>query len=174
MANTVLLTGEPKIGKTTCVCGYVDKYPGCGGLISGEIRAGGRRVGFGMRSLLDDSEAVLAHVDSTSDIRVDKYGVNLGALDDFATAALRRALISPEVHTIVVDEIGPMQACSEVFREVVEAVLASPKRVLGTIALGSHPWIDQIKGFRDIKFVKVTTDNRNDIPCDIESFFSRE
>ena len=46
---------------------------------------------------------------------------------------------------LIIDELGPMEAYSTAFRQIVSDVLNSTIPFVGTIALASHPWLDTIK-----------------------------
>jgi nucleoside-triphosphatase len=55
-----------------------------------------------------------------------------------------------------------MELLSPRFREAVTQALNSGKRVLGTIMLNPHPFVDEIKRRPEVEVLPVTKDNRTD------------
>ncbi len=165
MGNLVLLTGLPGSGKTTVIERTVqmlaDLTPG--GFITRELRRpDGARLGFEIRTFSGDS-AILAHVRIESPFRVGKYGVDLQALERTGVAAIYRAI--QDADFVVVDEIGKMELLSPAFREAVHAAIRSPKPVLATIMLRSHPFADALKQTPGAEVRLVTPQSRDALPA---------
>ncbi len=159
MGRTILLTGKPRVGKTTVIQRVVEKLPGRGGgFYTEEIREGGRRRGFRIVTL-DGQEGLLAHVDIKGPRRVSRYGVALDDLEAVGVTALRRAILQCDF--VIIDEIGKMELFSPAFKEAVLAAIESDKLVLGTIMRGRHPWADAIKVDPRVTLVEVTEANRD-------------
>lgn len=158
MRQVILLTGEPGCGKNTLIQRMLaDLSLPAGGFYTQEVREGGTRKGFEIITL-DGRRAILAHVNIRGPKKVDKYGVNLAALDGLAVISLQQAV---NVHKIViVDEIGPMELLSERFREVVMRTMQNDATVLGTIVKRSNPFTDQIKSLPQVTLIEVHPDNR--------------
>jgi len=161
MGKTILLTGRPRVGKTTIIKDVVRKLPGqAGGFYTEEMRERGRRQGFKIVTL-EGQEGILAHVDINSRMRVSKYGVNLADLEDIGVAAIREALAHKDY--VVIDEIGKMELFSQAFKEAVWTAIHSDKTVLATITLASHPWADSVKALPQVTIIEVTLVNRDGI-----------
>ena len=163
MIGKVLLTGRPGCGKTTLVKRVVNELAvPAGGFYTEEIREHGGRVGFKLATL-DGKDAVLAHVDFKTRQRLGKYGLDLSALETVSIEALRRAVRARQL--VVIDEIGPMEIRSAVFRDVVDYVLDSPEPsgILATITARSLPFTDAIKKRPDVTLVEVRLDNRDQV-----------
>jgi len=159
MGKTILLTGRPRVGKTTIIKGVVRKLPGqVGGFWTEEMRERGRRQGFKIVTL-DGQEGVLAHVDIKSRMRVSKYRVNLTDLEDIGVAAIREAVAQKDY--VVIDEIGKMELFSQAFKDAAWEAIHSDKPVLGTITLSSHPWADSVKALPQVTIIEVTQANRD-------------
>jgi len=159
----VLLTGRPGCGKTTLVKRVVNELAvPAGGFYTEEIREHGGRVGFKLATL-DGKDAVLAHADFKTRQRLGKYGLDLSALETVSIEALRRAVRARQL--VVIDEIGPMEIRSAVFRDVVDYVLDSPEPsgILATITARSLPFTDAIKKRPDVTLVEVRLDNRDQV-----------
>ncbi|MFQ5654647.1 MAG: nucleoside-triphosphatase, partial [Planctomycetota bacterium] len=108
--HILLLTGLPGIGKTTVaekVAEALQPLP-LGGFVTGEIRQGGKRVGFRLRAFGRAPE-ILAHVDRKSPRRVGRYGVDLEVLERCAEGTLQP---DPPRAAYIVDEIGKMECLS--------------------------------------------------------------
>lgn len=137
-----------------------------GGIISGEIRRGGVRIGFSLEDLMTHETGVLAHVDQKDGPRVGKYRVNLPDIQRVGVNAIRRAIAEAEV--IIVDELGPMELHSMPFILTVEMALASSKRFVGTIhKRASHYLVTAIKSNPTYRIIEVTPDNREQMPSRI-------
>ncbi len=160
MSNTYLLTGEPRIGKTTTIKKVIERIglERCGGFYTEEMREQGRRVGFRLVTL-DGQSGVFAHTAIAHPPRVGRYGVNLDCLESIGIAAIERAMASKLL--TVIDEIGPMELYSEQFQKIIVAAIKSPHLVLGTIALKSLPWLDTMNLRESMKLYRVTLDNRD-------------
>ncbi|TEU11665.1 MAG: NTPase [Anaerolineales bacterium] len=159
MGKTILLTGRPRVGKTTIVKEVVKRLPGrAGGFYTEEIKERGQRQGFRIVTL-DGQEGLLAHVNVSSRYRVSKYGVDLVSLEKVGVTAIQHAIVVSDY--VVIDEIGKMELFSAAFKEAVLAAVESDKLVLGTIMLRSHPWADAIKSHPQVNLIKVTVANRD-------------
>jgi nucleoside-triphosphatase len=167
----VLLTGRPGCGKTTLVMRVVNELAvPAGGFYTEEIREHGGRIGFKLATL-DGKEAVLAHVNFKTRQRLGKYGLDLSALETVGIEALRRAVRARQL--VVIDEIGPMEIRSAVFRDVVNDVLDSPEPsgILATITARSLPFTDAIKKRPDVTLVEVRLDNRDQVFAELSQRF---
>jgi nucleoside-triphosphatase len=157
----VLLTGRPGCGKTTLIKRVVNKLARpAGGFYTEEIREHGARVGFKIVTL-DGKEAVLAHVDFKTSERVGKYGLDLSALETVGIEALRTAVRARQL--VVIDEIGPMEIQSPLFRDVVNEALDSGAPVLATITARSFPFTDAIKKRPHVSLIEVRPRNRGQL-----------
>jgi nucleoside-triphosphatase len=166
VAVDTLLTGVPGCGKTTLVERIAARLgERAGGFVTRELREGGRRVGFRIRTL-DGEEGVLAHVDHPSERRVGRYGVRTDELERVAVPAVRRAV--REGRVVVIDEIGKMELFSRAFREAVVEALDSPSRVLATIHARRDPFTEEIRARPDVVLVEVTRRNRDRLAREID------
>ena len=154
----VLLTGRPGCGKTTLIKRVVNNLSRrAGGFYTEEIREGGVRVGFKLVTLAG-REAVFAHVNFKTLERVGKYGLDLSALGTVGVDAVREAVRRGQL--IVIDEIGPMEIRSLIFRDAVNEALNSQVPVIATIFARSLPFTDAIKSRPDVTLIEVRPDNR--------------
>jgi len=171
MNPKVLLTGRPGCGKTTLIKRVVDKLAlPAGGFYTEEMREASVRVGFKLVTL-DREEAVFAHVDFKTPERLGKYGLDLSALDTVGINVLRKAVRARQL--VVIDEIGPMEIRSAIFREAVNEALDSGAPILGTITARSFPFTDAIKGRPDVTVIEVRPDNRKQLASELSEQFKK-
>ena len=170
MKRKVLLTGRPGCGKTTLVRRVVKELAqSAGGFYTEEIRERGLRRGFKIVTL-DGKEDVFAHVNFKTQERLGKYGLDLSPLETISIEAVRKAIREREV--TVIDEIGPMEIRSAIFREVVNEALNSRAPLLGTITARPFPFTDAIKKRRDVTLIEVRGDNREQLVSELSDHFT--
>jgi len=157
----VFVTGPAGVGKTTLVervakeverWGYI-----IGGMITKEVRRGGRRVGFKIIALDTGEEGTLASLRGTSHlpgVPFGKYVVHVDELERVGVSAIRRALV--EADLLVIDEIGPMEYKSDEFVRAVGEALKSKRHLLAVVHRG------MADRFRPLgKFHVLSVENRN-------------
>ena len=172
MTQKVLLTGRPGCGKTTLIRRVVTKLAGrIGGFYTEEMREADVRVGFKLVTL-DGKEAVFARVDFKTPVRVGKYGLHLFALENIGVQAIRNALSLRRL--IVIDEIGPMEIRSRIFRDTVIEAFDSRVAVLGTISARPLPFIDIIKSRPGVQLVEIRPSNRDRLVSELSDQFKNE
>ena len=165
MTEKVLLTGRPGCGKTTLIKRVVNNLPQrAGGFYTEEIRDRGRRSGFKIVTL-DGDEVVFAHVELKTPEHLGKYRLDLSALEAVGVKAIREAVQA--VRLIVIDEIGPMEIRSPIFRDAVNETLDSELPVLATIFARSLPFTDAIKSRPDVTVIEVRPDNREKLVLEL-------
>ena len=161
----ILITGSPGVGKTTLVKRIVAELEPlqATGFYTAEIRKKGVRQGFELCAL-DGDRQILAHVNVSSPWRVGKYRVDVPGFDRFLE---HLDLLDSDADVIVIDEIGKMEAFSHLFQNIVNRLLSSDKKVLGTIALKGTGFIQQIRQLPQVKLIEVTLSNRDRIVSEI-------
>ncbi len=161
------LTGAPGVGKTTVLMKIINilsrKDLVIGGMISREVRRGGRRLGFEIQDFMNDKKGWLAHVDQDEGVRIGRYRVNAKDLEEIGVKSLIDALNDADI--IVCDEIGPMELTSDNFRMAVSKIVRSGKPVVGTIHHSlSKDLMDGLRELEDLTIFKVTLQNRDAVP----------
>ena len=171
MIGKVLLTGRPGCGKTTLIKRVVNELAlPAGGFYTEEIRERGQRVGFQITTL-DGETAVLAHVDFKTPQRLGKYGLDLSGLETVGVGALREAMSARQL--VVLDEIGPMELRSAMFRDVVNKIFEIGVPILATITARSFPFTDALRKRSDVRVIEVRANNREQLVSKLSAQFNR-
>ncbi len=160
-----LIEGPPKIGKTTVIGRLVsllgEQHIRVGGFLTQERRQHGRRVGFVVQDLAG-SEAILAHEDFQTEVRVGRFGVDVAAFERVALPALREAHERGGI--VIIDELGRMELASAPFVAAVHDLFIEPLPVMATVHIHKHPITDALKQRTDVQRIVVTEANRDELP----------
>lgn len=165
----ILITGRPRVGKTTLIC-HCARLLGnrAGGFFTEEMKGEGVRGRKGFKlTTLDGQEGILARADDPQPYRVGRYGVHLETLDRLGVPAVLQSIQNKE--WILIDEIGKMEEGSFSFKQAVLQALDSPKRVLATIRWNDSPFTMEIKNRSDVGIFKLTVPGRERIYREIET-----
>lgn len=160
----MLIEARPGAGKTTALKRAADLLRESGaslaGFFSEEIRTRRRRVGFAIESLTSGERGTLAHVDLPGPPRVGRYGVDIEAFERLVLPALRR-----RADAVLIDELGKMELASAAFQSAVSELLARGAPVAATVQASRHPFTDALKERRDLELVRLTRENRDELPA---------
>lgn len=164
LGRFVFLTGKPGVGKTSVLLRAVKTLQVRGlkvrGMISREVREGTTRIGFRIIDLETEREGWLAHVNQKTGPHVGKYRVNLKDLRDIGIESILKAIDDADV--IVIDEIGPMELHSSLFKDAVIRAIQSKKTIIGSVHFRVRdPLIYTIKTASNIDIFEVTCENRH-------------
>jgi nucleoside-triphosphatase len=178
------ITGLPRSGKTAVLAkvlemlkderrAEIDARGGdsssieiVGGMKTEPILNGSERVGFKVIDIKTGAEAVMAHKNIDSRLRVLGYGIDTEALESVAIPAIEFAKDYCEV--IVIDEIGKFAVESEDFVNMVRAALEIDKpTVLALHKKSRHPLLQDIRRRDDARILEVTPVNRALLPYKI-------
>ena len=166
MKRLFFITGSPGIGKTTVLLRTVEVLEKAGikigGMISHEVREEGNRVGFEILDFETKKHGWLAHVNQPTGPQVGKYRVNLKDLEVVGAESIRNAVATAQV--VIIDEVGPMELHSLVFKEAVVQALNSGKPVLGVIHQRARDQlIDLIRRRADAEIIEIAYANRENV-----------
>jgi nucleoside-triphosphatase len=159
----LLIEGRPGSGKTTAALALAERLRAAdvplSGFVTEEMRKGGRRAGFRLETFAGE-EAMLAHVDLPGPPRVSRYGVDLEAFERLALPALE----PPGDGVVIVDELGRMELASAGFRDAVLALFDSDVSLVATVHAHSDPFTDALKRRRGVEVVRLTRQERDQLP----------
>lgn len=171
----ILLTGAPKIGKSTIIQKLLNDFTGSvhGIVVSRMYDENGMNQGFQAQSLSDKSVRTVAHRSLiNSDIVVGNgHKVDIQAIDDFVVPEIENGI--RENTLTVIDEIGRMQSHSSLFLETVERLLNSECPVLGTIVFDDEPFSRPFKNHPSVILARVTLENRDILPELLHIIFTK-
>jgi len=168
MPIKLAVTGKPKSGKTTAILKLVDflKRNGIkvGGFYTVEVRKNGNRIGFDVINILNDRQVVLARINEQSNIKVGKYFVKLEGLEEIGIKSLEDDFENFQI--IIIDEVGPMELKSQLFRKMVHQLIDGDKPTVFTVHFKlEDKLVKEVK--TKSKLYELTTDNRNRIALDL-------
>lgn len=174
MKRIILVTGLPRIGKTTVLLKIAEELSSMGykvgGMTSREVLEGGFRVGFEVEDYVSGEKGWLANTHLLVGPRIGKYRVNLQDLDSIGVAAILRA--SRDADIVLIDEIGPMELLSENFRDAVTKVVNGAKPLFGTVHYRTQDsLVTRLKARNDCQMVVVSVENRTQLPVNILTKF---
>ncbi len=154
----ILVTGFPRVGKTTLIKELLKKTTKkYAGFYTEEIKnQNERRSGFRVVALSSSEEGILAHVNTKSNIRVGKYGVDL---KDFERIAIPE--MGKDAELIIIDEIGKMELFSKKFKEQLLNCIEKGNVIATITKKGGGIFVENIKNREDVELIELTKDNRN-------------
>ncbi len=161
--SNILLTGLPRIGKTTIIQKVISHLAQCAGFYTEEIKEQNARAGFRLITM-DNRKCILSHKRIKSPYHVGKYRVDCDCIET-GVQAIQQGI--KQCSTIIIDEIGKMELFSQSFKQAVFDALDSSSPVLATILVRPHPFCDSIKRRSDVTIIEVNKENRNDLPAEI-------
>lgn len=159
MGLRVLLTGEPKVGKSTIIKRSLEEVKDKSGFWTSELRNDDQRHGFITQD--DKGQTVqLASVYQQTAHQIGRFYVDTKSFDQF----LRQIALPRPSSLIYIDEIGRMQMLSNDFRSLLADRMSRPNMMIGTIAKENHePLMETIKNDPETILVEVSLDNREEV-----------
>ncbi|MES2971296.1 MAG: nucleoside-triphosphatase [Patescibacteria group bacterium] len=161
----ILITGQPKSGKSTMLISVLKDIDAKKGFVSKEVSQNGRRTGF-MVEDTSGNTAVLAQIDRLSSKKVGHYYVQPNVLDGFV-----KSLSTFHANELLyIDEIGQMQLYSEKFKSLLKKYLDASNDFIGTITIVYHNELtQQILARPDILLFNISVAKRKAVSECIQS-----
>lgn len=120
-------------------------------------------MGFRIRDLASGREGWLAHVEASKGPRIGKYTVDTHDLEKIGAEAIKNA-IGGRSRLVLVDEVGPMEMTSTVFRGMISRLLHAGKPTVATVKYGSrYQEVEEASGTSGPTVITVTAENRNKV-----------
>ncbi len=136
------------------------------GFLTGEIRRGARRIGFG-GTTLDGKTFALAGVGpagAAGGVRVGPYVVTTDELDAVGVPALDPR---GDARLVVLDEVGKMESFSGAFRDAVNRLLDGDAAVLGTVAAHGVGFPKKVRNDPRVTLVRMRRESRDGVVGEI-------
>ncbi len=169
MKKNILITGNPRSGKSTLLKDVVKNFDCKTGFITSEIREKGERVGFNIETQ-NGEKSIFASINIKTDFKVSKYFVDIKSLEE----------IMPTVDKfnnedlLFLDEIGQMQLTSQKFKRIVKKYLDASNVCIATISkIYSDEFIEEIKKRSDTFLVEITQENREEKKNYVENLLKK-
>ncbi len=157
MRKNILITGQPKSGKSFLLEKMINLIPHKVGFVTHEILQDGKRMGFEIEDHMGTKSA-FAHVDFKTNQKVGRFFVDLKNLDN----VLSRMSVFTKDDLLYVDEIGEMQVASPKFRNTVSTFFDSQNICIATISsVYEDDFIRAIKTRGNLIHVHVSIENRD-------------
>lgn len=158
MQKNILITGQPRSGKSTLLDKIIADIPKKVGFVTKEVLTNGERTGFELETHLG-TKAMLADVHQQTPYKFSKYFVQVEALE---TLIPEVALFGVD-DVLYLDEIAPLELFSDKFKQLVLQYMDSPNICLATIKQNyADDFIESIKKRPDVVLVEITPENRNE------------
>lgn len=157
----ILLTGAPGVGKSTVIEHFINYYSKpVRWVMTKEIRdSDGARVGF--RAVTSSGEeAIVSHkIAIESEFSVGANKVDVSVVDQLFPLA---ELGKDRERLVVIDEIGPIQLLSRLFRQALGVLFSAPrKRLLIATIHQSDVRLVRYKAAPGVIYITLTMQNRN-------------
>lgn len=155
-----MLTGYPRVGKTTAIMRFLEKTKKkCSGFYTEEIKNQyGRREGFKIVGISTGKVGTLAHINVKSFRKVGKYSVDFEGFEAVALPEMEK-----EAELVIIDEIGKMELFSSKFKFQLMHNL-NIGNVLATITKkGGGNYVELLKKRVDIELIELTKQNRDGV-----------
>lgn len=158
MQKNIVITGEPKSGKSTLLWNVMCDISNKVGIVTKELRDNNTRVGFELETHTGE-KALLAHVEKVTPYKVAKYFVDVPSLESI----LPNISSFGKEDILYLDEIGQMQLLSEQFKDAALRFFNSPNTCLATItSVYEDGFTRSVKNRDDIILVEITPRNREE------------
>ncbi len=155
----VLITGNPKSGKSTILSGLINNITPRRGFITKEIINDQRRVGF-MLEDMNNRSVVLAQTENLTTLRVGRFYIQPQLLTEF----IQDLFYIKTTEFLYIDEIGQMQLYSKEFKTLVKKYLAATNDFIATItSIYSDDFTEHIMTRNDILLFRLTEEARTTV-----------
>lgn len=157
MKKNIIITGNPRSGKSTLLWNIASGFEKKVGFVSHELREAGTRIGFEIETHAAE-KVVLASTKIPTNVKVSKYFIDIQALD----MMIERVSHFGNQDMLYLDEIGQMELYSEQFKKLVNTYLNSDNICLASLTkVYRDDFTEQLKMRDDIVIVEITEESRS-------------
>lgn len=170
----ILLSGQSNVGKTTLVKKVIEhmNLEQSGFLTQRMLDQNGKNQGFQVSNFKGKSEVVAHKSRIESDLVVGNGNkVDIEVVDNFCVNEIEKTFGNNQC-ILIIDEIGPMQAFSQRFIDIIKKILVTNIPILGVIVLDDKPWVKEIKNNDSVLILAVTELNREELIPPLVAIFN--
>jgi len=143
------------------------------GITTEEVRSGGARTGFKIRSLTSGEEGWLATNTAQEGPRIGSYRVNTSDLERVGAVALQSAARG-DTRLVLIDEVGPMEMTSTSFRRALAEVLSTSKIIVASVKYGSqYREVEEAGKLGETIMLTISRENRDSLFSDLIDLIDR-
>jgi len=167
----ILLTGEPKSGKSTMLAALLNCIDHKKGILTEEVvDDAGRRTGFRAISSMGDSQ-IIAGSDRPTEIKVGRFYVYVDKINSIAKSLLENSGATAS-EVLYIDEIGKMQLHSNDFKKLITDYVHESSDFIGTItSVWNDEFINDVKKTEGIIVISIDEENRELIRKALIAYF---
>lgn len=157
--HILLLCGGPCVGKSALIkqlASQVDKLD-IGGFYTEPEYDARQRVGFKVKTF-DGAEVLAAHINTQSNERVGKFGVDSTALDSIMQHAMN---VEPAI--FLIDELGKLECKSAYFRQRMEALLEANVVMVVTAPLKGTSLLEKYQNHPNVLKIRINETNAEQV-----------
>lgn len=175
--KNIFLTGEIHIGKSTAIFNFLEKHISKSTSITGfkskPVYENGFLKGYYLENQINPMASSISEnmVGINADFGKGKscYGVT-EVFEKKGVEILRESLKVPS-SIILMDELGFFEKDATQFIEQVHRTLDSSHKILGVLKEKKNDFLISIASREDVKVIRVTLENRNDIVNEINKYW---
>ena len=175
--KNIFLTGDIQVGKSTAIFNFLEKYVSKSERISGfktkPFYENGFLKGYYIESqlnpMISDITENMVGINIAFGSRKHCYGVT-EVFEKKGTLILHESLKIPN-SIILMDELGFFEKDAVQFKDQVHRALNSTHKVLGVLKERKNDFLDSIVSREDVKVIRVTLENRDDIVNEINKYW---
>jgi len=165
--SKILITGPPRIGKSTLIKDLIEYFEKqnltIDGFLTPELRREGKRIGFLLERIGKKEQIILAKKGNYKNKKkLGPYSVFLEEFEEFIE--FLDLLKNESIDLIIIDEIGKMELLSEKFVSILKNLFESRKSIIGTIGLHiNHDIKKRLLSLKEITLYVINRENRQEL-----------
>ena len=163
MKKNIFIVGKQNSGKTTLLLDIYKEFslPFCG-YYTTDIIEDNVKKGYVLNNF-NGGKGIFAHVNSNSEVKISKFGVDLDILDLIAIKPIEECLEYLPKKIIIMDEIGKKEFLSKKFENMFKKALSSKNIILATSTIRNNFSIERYIKRGDSILFEINQNNRNNI-----------
>ena len=167
----LFIVGSPGIATTSLIKSLIKDIPTLQGFYTEEVEREGYVLGFKIVTLQGE-EAVFAHKDFTTGARGEEYTLDKDIFERLAISSLT-PLQGQSMTTIIADDTGTIEECSDSFKNAVEEIFATRSVIATAPAHRENSFLSRITQRQDSCVCDLRQDNFEDVRAQLKLFLQR-